>query len=63
MFLGCFMNINNWVLSILVIISVQGKIYGNLGGLKLKIREEKSEILSDNPGASRMPEPLKAGSV
>ena len=43
MFLGYFTSQTHWILSIVVILSVWGKIHGSLEGLELKIGEEKSE--------------------
>ena len=48
-FLSCFTSLSYWVLSIIVILSVWGELHGSLEGLKLKIREEKSEIQFDKP--------------
>ena len=45
------------------ILSVRGGIHGKLGGLKLKIVEQKSKNPSDRLGAPRLPKRLLTDSV
>lgn len=44
-----FLSSIDWVLRILVFLSVWGKIHGSLEGLDMKIGEQTSKIMSDRP--------------
>ena len=50
-------------MSYLGILSFWGGIYGSLGGLEMKHRQEKSEVPSNNLLRVRLLETLREGSV